>query len=159
MKAGTIVIVGGLAILGIAVLTAKKVLVLKAVFDRMKIWPSDISNVKLKNFTELSFNLNFMLQNPTNESFSVSGANIVTLKRVSIYKNGTYFGQADVNLTELEIPANSTTELKNLPFKVSLTSLLDNLANMTEFDVTSITTGLSVEAVVEVLGSEYVIEG
>lgn len=159
MKTRTIVIVSGLAVLGIVALTAKKVLVLKAVFDKMKIWPSNISNVKLNNFTELSFNLDFMLQNPTNESFSLTGANIVKLKRVSVFKNGTYLGQAEINLSALNIPANSTVALNDLPFKVSITSILDDLANITNFDVTTLTTGLSVEAVVDVLGSEYIIEG
>lgn len=157
MKARTVLIVGGIAALGIIALTVNKVLVLKDVFSKMKIWPSDISNFKI-TLSEISFNLDFMIQNPTNESFAVTGASIVRLKRVTAFKNGVYLGQAEVNLAEIEIPANSTIKLENLPFKLSLQSVLNNLANITNFDVTALTTGLSIEAVVDFLGQEYVIE-
>lgn len=157
MKTRTVVIVGGLAVLGIIALTVNKVLVLKDVFNKMKIWPSGVSNVKL-TLTEISFDLDFMIQNPTNESFAVTGASIVRLKKVTAFKNGIYLGEAMVNLAEIEIPANSTIKLENLPFKLSLQSVLNNLANITNFDLATLTTGLSIEAVVDVLGTEYIIE-
>lgn len=158
MKASTLLIVGGLAVAGIIAFTANKVIVLKAVFDKMKIWPTNIKNFKI-SLTEISFSLDFNIQNPTNQNFSVTGASIVRIKRVSAYRNGTFIGVAEVNLTEIDIPANSVVPLQNLPFKISVQSVLDNLATLSDFTVASLMTGLTIEAVVEVLGTDYVIEG
>ena len=45
-----------------------------------------------------------------------------------------------------------------MPFEISVQSLLDNLSTIDDLTVTSLTTGLTIEAVVDVLGNEYVIE-
>ena len=103
MKTKTVLIVAGVAVVGLALLAAKKALNMKAIFDQMKIWPSNISNFNL-NLTKMSFDLDFAIQNPTNEDFSVTGANIVRIKRVTAFRNGTYLGETNVDLTEINIP-------------------------------------------------------
>jgi len=158
MKGSTLLIVGGLAIAGILAFTANKVIVMKAVFDKMKIWPSNIRNFKI-SLTEISFSLDFMIQNPTNQNFSVTGGSLVKIKRVSAYRNGKFIGVAEVNLKEIDIPAESTVNLDNLPFKISIQNVLDNLATISDFTVASLMTGLTIQAAVEVLGVEYLIEG
>lgn len=154
MKARTIIIAGVLAVGGLAAITIHKVMTLKAVFDRMKITPSAIKDFKL-TLTEVSFKLNFKITNPTTEEFSVSGASMATLKSVSVYRSGNFFGSAWVNLNEIIIPAQSTVELQNLQFNISLQSLLENLSTIDKISLAE----LRIEAVVEVLGRDYIIEG
>jgi len=154
MKAGKIVLIAGLAVAGVAFYAYNKLNALRQVFDRMRIWPTGISNIKL-SLTMLSFNLDIAVQNPSDTAFSISGASIATLKRIVVSRNGKFLGQADVDISTIEIPAYGSAEFKNLPFTVSLDNILNNVLADTNIQLGQ----LSISAVVEVLGNNYVIQG
>ena len=154
MKTRTILITAGAVIAGLALVGWQKIKTLKAVFDRMSIRPSGISAF-VPGLVKITFRMSFKITNPTNEAFSVTGASIATLKRIKAYYNGRFMGMADVNLTEIDIPSNSYVELKNIPFTVATENLLDTILTVDEINLNNLT----IHAIVEVFGNEYLIEG
>jgi len=154
MKAKKIALIAGLAVVGLALFTYNKVNALKQVFERMTVWPTGISNIKL-NLTTLSFKLDISVRNPTDTAFSVTGASIATLKRIVVSRNGKFLGQADVDISDIEIPAYGTSHFKDLPFTVSLENILTNILDDTTLNINE----LSITAVIEVLGQSYTISG
>src|SRR5690606_30878408 len=132
MKTKTIIIASGLILGGIALAAYQKVQTLKAVFDRMSIYPSGLRNVRA-GLTYFTFKLDITLKNPTNEAFSVTGASIVRFKRILAYRNGHFLGMATLDLEEIEIPAASSIEITNIPFEVSPENVMKNILTIEGF--------------------------
>lgn len=153
MKTKSIIIASGLILGGFALAAYQKFKTLKAVFDRMSIYPSGLRNVRagLHYFT---FKLDITIKNPTNESFSVTGASIARFKRILAYRNGHFLGMATLNLEEIEIPATGSIEIKDIPFEVSPENVMLNILTIEGFSMEQLT----FVGVVEVLGKEYIIE-
>ncbi|MGQ2982131.1 hypothetical protein [Flavobacterium sp.] len=154
MKAKTLLITAGIVTAGLALMAYQKVQTLLQVFDRMSIKPSGITDFSL-NLQQINFKLDFKITNPTNEGFSVTGASIARLKRITAYYDGRFMGIAEVNLDAIEIPARSYTILKKMPFQVSTQNLLEAIFTIDQIDINK----LSLHAVVTVLGNDYIIEG
>lgn len=158
MKAKTILIGAGIALLAGVAFAAKKLKTLQAVFDEMTISPADISDFKVKGtfpFFEIHFKLDIKITNPTTEAFSVSGASLAVLKSISIYRKGEFLAKADLNLTELIIQPKSSVVIKYIPFTASAVNVLQNALTMSSININELT----IIATVEVLGTEYEIEG
>lgn len=153
MKAKTVFIGVGLFLAGLAYVGWQKIQALKAVFDKMTIRPSGISGISL-NLEYFTFKLSFEIHNPTAEAFSVTGASIAKIKRILVYRSGKFLGQATLNLEELDIPAISSIEIKNVPFQVSVQNIVENLSTIQDLKLSDLT----IVCIVEVLGKEYVIE-
>ncbi|MXN90143.1 hypothetical protein GR160_02805 [Flavobacterium sp. Sd200] len=154
MKTKYVVAIGTVGLVALGIYLYNKARQFKKVFDNMRVWPSGIRNIRVQ-LPYLLFNLDITLQNPTDVPFSITGASLVTLRRVVVYRNGKFLGQAEVNLAGLEIPAFGTTVVRDLPFRFELVNVLDNLINAESLTVNDLT----LSAVVEVFGQQYEIEG
>lgn len=102
----------------------------------------------------ITFKLDLKFSNPTPENFNANGL-VITLKRVLFYdKNNTFLGGSNININTLNIPANSSIVLPNIPIILDLQSTIINLINLYkagEFNNNTIKT----EAIISVLGLEY----
>lgn len=154
MKLKHILIASGLFIGAAAAFGYQKVKNLQAIFDKMSIKPVDISGLNV-GAVRIKFKLDIKIVNPTNEYFSVSGASVARLKTLSIFRNGDYLGTANLDLEEIDIPANSYKLLKYVPFEVDTLNLVTNIFSMASVDISQLT----IVATVDVLGTEYIIEG
>lgn len=102
----------------------------------------------------ISFNLDLKFMNPTPQNFNANGI-VVTLKRILFYdKNNVFLGGTNVNITSLNIPANSSVILPNIPIVLDVQTTIINamtIINSGNFNINDIKT----EAIVSVLGLEY----
>jgi hypothetical protein len=140
-------------LIGAAVIAANKAVKLKETFDKMTIKPVWISKIKI-TLTQLSFNLDIKITNPTGDDFALSGFSAAALKRVNIFYKGTYFGSAVANITEISIPNNNELIIRNLPVVVATQNILSNIMTIENISVNDLT----IQAVVTVLGKDYIIE-
>lgn len=153
MKTKHILLAVGTAFAGLMVYAYKRVTETKAIMQQMDIWPSDISNIAA-GLTWFRFNISFKIENPTDADFSVSGLGLITVKRIMVYRKGRYLGMSEVNISDIEIPAKTTREIKHIPFKIETANVLRNILTIESFSLEE----LRIVAVLEVLGSEYTLE-
>ncbi len=155
MKAKTVFIGIGIAIAGLALVGYNKVKRLQAAFGQMSIVPSDISNLKVNGLLNLSFNLSFRITNPTNEDFTISGLGMVTLKRIVVYRKGQFLASADMSIDSIQIPPLKQVDIKHVPFNIATINLIQNALTWESFGIDELT----IEAVVQVLNTDYIIRG
>lgn len=118
--------------------------------------------VGFKNFTakwnngkpSATFNIDLNFINPTPTVFSADGV-ILTLKKIVFYdQNDIYLGETGLNMTSLNIPAKSSTIVRNVPVALNLQTTLTNaisIINNGGFTMDKIKT----EVVISILGIEY----
>ena len=99
---------------------------LMAIFDKMTITPAGISKVNV-GLSNISFNIDIKLTNPTAQDFSVDGYGIAELKEISIYYNGIYIATSTVNMTQISVPSDNELILHNIP--VNVPNVLDFVQN------------------------------
>lgn len=153
MKAKYIIAGIGIAIAGAALYSMDFVRRTRAVFERMQIYVTGVKNVTFTSASEIKLNLSFILQNPTQEGFTVTGANMARLKSLTVFYKGKYLGAATLNLAEIEIKPYESIEIKDIPFSISTQNVLETVleSNLnTDF--------LTLRSVVVVLGREYSID-
>jgi len=153
MNTKKLLVAGGLTLAAFTIYGFKKVESLKAVFDRMTIKPTRVSSIKV-DLNKVSFNIDILIENPTNTGFALTGASIASLKRIMVYRDGVSLGTVEVNMQSIDIAAYSSAAITNLPFTISTESVLYNLITASSFDMNK----LKIIAIVGVLGAEYVIE-
>ena len=154
MKTGKVLLIGSAAVVaGILLYGYKKAQDFSEVFDKMKIYPAGISNIKF-GLQQITFDLDVSLKNNSSTAFSLSGVYIAKLKRIVISNHGDYIATANVNLEAIEIPALTTRTITNIPVVANLGGLLMNILQNPQLSVEQ----LGITAVFEVLGTEYTIE-
>lgn len=126
-------------------------------FKKITILPVDFKKLNVKwndGKPYISFNLDLKFKNPTPQNFNANGI-VVTLKRLLFYdKNNVFLGGSNVNITSLNIPANSSVILPNIPIVLDLQTTIINamtIINSGSFNINDIKT----EAIISVLGLEY----
>lgn len=115
---------------------------------------SDISKVNIKGLS-LFFDIAVTFYNPTDKDFYVNGLGLISVKKVKVFRKGVFMGEANSDVTQMEIPAYGKTTLSGITIETKyLTFLaeLSNLASLTEVK------DYTLEIVVEALGQTYVIE-
>ena len=153
MRLKTFLIASGLFVGGLVAIGYHKAKSLKAIFDKMTIEPTGIRNLNF-GLVYFTFDLDFTIKNPTQETFSVSGASVATLKRILVYRKTHFLGMAEINLDAIEIPANGELTIKNIPFSIATENVIKNILTKESLDVDELT----IMAVIDVLGNEYIIE-
>lgn len=157
MKPSTkkVLLVGGLFAAGLSVLAYNKAKNLSGIFDQMTIRPHGIpKNIKI-NLTQITFDIDIVLNNPTGQDFAVSGY-VATLSQVMVYFKGKFLGVANVLIDDISVPRYDSLVLKNIPVTVATSTILSNI--MTIYDQLQSTTAMSdikFTAVVDVLGVNY----
>lgn len=145
-------IVSGLLLGAVALFAYEKIERLKRVFENLIIRPKNFRELKV-SLTNISFVVDLLITNPTNENFDVSGY-VATLRRVNFFYNGNYVGTAKPQISEIDIPAKNQLQLNNIPVVLPAKAILQNIMEITAFDLNK----LSVEAVVSIAGTEYYIK-
>jgi hypothetical protein len=148
----------GIGIVAIAVnLFKNKAQQLVSQFGDIAIIPIGFKNFSGKwnnGKPNVSFNIDLNFINPTPTAFSADGV-ILTLKKLMFYdQNGIYLGETTLNMSSLNIPAKSSTTVRNVPISLDLQTTLINavtIINSGGFDFNKIKT----EIVISILGMEY----
>lgn len=152
-----VVLIGGLIIVGYLIISAEKLMKMKAIFDKMTLKPFSLpSNIKFLNPnsygipTAISFNIDVKMENPTGDDFAVSGQ-IATLKTIDISYDGKYIGTASVNLIEISVPNHNSIILHNINVVIPISNAINNISSLLNMDINKIT----VTGIVDVLGVNY----
>jgi hypothetical protein len=102
----------------------------------------------------VTFFLDLKLVNPTAQNFSAQ-ITAVTLKRILFYdKKNMLLGTANVNVKAINIAANSSTIIPNVPVQMDLQTAITNVLgalNTSNFNSTDI----RIEVIVSILGTEH----
>lgn len=102
----------------------------------------------------VTFNLDLKLVNPTAQNFSAK-ITAVTLKRILFYdKKNMLLGTANVNVKAINITANSSTIIPNVPVQMDLQTAITNVLgalNVSNFNSNDI----RIEVIVSILGTEH----
>lgn len=115
---------------------------------------NNISNVNIKGLS-LFFDIAVKFRNPTQHNFYLNGLGLISVKKIKVFRKGVFMGEANSDVTKIEIPAFGFTTLSGITIETKyLTFLteLSNLASLTEIK------DYTLEIVVEALGQTYVIE-
>ncbi len=115
---------------------------------------SDISKVNIKELS-LFFDIAIKFYNPTDKDFYVNGLGLISIKKIKVFRKGVFIGEANSDVTKIEIPAYGSTTLSGITIETKyLTFLteLSNLASLTEVK------DYTLEIIIEALGKTYVIE-
>lgn len=153
MKTSTKIIIGVVALLAlIALYGYKKAMKLKEVFAKIDIKPTGFRNLKA-SLTDIRLDVDVVMINPTNDDFSVS-AHIANLKRLNFFYKGKFLATAKPEMTQISIPANNQLKITNIPVILSTQAVFENAMEFLSFNINK----LSVEAVIEVAGSEIYIK-
>ena len=153
LKTKTKIIIGIVVILVlISFYGYKKAMKLKALFEKITISPTGFRNLKM-SLSDIRLNVDVSMFNPTGDNFEVSGY-IATLNRLNFFYNGKYLATAKPVLSEISIPANNELKISNIPVVLPTSSVLAYAMEFLTFDINK----LSVEAVIEVAGTEIFIK-
>jgi len=153
LKTKTKIIIGIIVILVlISFYGYKKAMKLKALFEKITISPTGFRNLKM-SLSDIRLNVDVSMFNPTGDNFEVSGY-IATLNRLNFFYNGKYLATAKPVLSEISIPANNELKISNVPVVLPTSSVLAYAMEFLTFDINK----LSVEAVIEVAGTEIFIK-
>lgn len=84
-------------------------------FKNVEVKPLGIKNIKL-NGSSLTFKTNLKVINNSFTHIDLDSAKKVVLERIKFYTaNGKYIGEAKPNLAAISIPAQSSTNINNIP--------------------------------------------
>jgi hypothetical protein len=126
-------------------------------FQFVKVYPVAFKKFDVKwndGVPFVTFLLDLKMVNPTQVNFD---ANIVavTLKRILFYdKRNMLFGSSEVNINSINIPANSSIVLKEIPVKLDLQTAITTAITILRNDGFKISE-IRTEAVVSILGIDY----
>lgn len=152
MKTKNILIASGAIVAVAAWWGYNKIQKLKAVFEQMTVLPSGISGINI-TLAAIRFKLNFTINNPTAEDFSITTGKMAAIKRIIVYRKGKLLGVAQVDIDNIEIPAYAAIEIKDIELQVAVSSLLDNIMTIQGISLDEIT----IACVVSVIGKEFTI--
>ena len=152
-----VLIVGGLVLVGYLIITAEKLMKMKAIFEQMTLkpfsLPRNIKFINRNNFgipTTISFDIDVKMENPTGDDFAVSGQ-IATLKKINMFYDGNFLGIANTNIIEVSVPNHNELILHNINVEVAISNALNNVAELMNMDMNKIT----ITGVIDVLGVNY----
>lgn len=153
LKTSTKIIIGVIVFIAlISFYGYRKAVKLKALFEKITISATGFRNLKV-SLNDIRLNVDVEMFNPTGDNFEVSGY-IATLSRLNFFYNGKYLATAKPQLSEISIPANNQLKISNIPVVLPTASVLAYATDFLTFDFNK----LSVEAVIEVAGTEIFIK-
>lgn len=158
-KTKNLLIVGGLLLSAAAVFSVKKLRNLKYAFDNMTIgqygWVDPNSIEIVRPFAPdgvFKFKTDIKLVNMSDEDFSLNAGVLVTLKKLAFIYNGLTVGYANVNISDIEVPAYGQKIVEDIPVVLPTANLLNNIANIPDM-----IDKFKIIGYVDVLGTEYLI--
>lgn len=119
----------------------------------------EVEGINSINFSlpKIFFNLRLKVINPTEIDFFASLSSSIILKNIRAYSaNGVFLGEATLNLTSIEIPAQDSTIINSVPGEVDLQRIvneyLNNFADTLNADYNNILKQLTYKLDIEVFG-------
>ena len=152
-----ILIFGALAVAGVSLLGYQKSKRLQAIFDKMTIRPNSLPKNIEASLTQISFEIDVLLSNPTGEDFAVSGY-VATLTQVMVYFRGKFLGVANVMIDEIAVPRMGQLVLQDIRVVVATKTIMSNIMTISD-QLQSLGSlninDLTFTGVVNVLGTNY----
>lgn len=112
-----------------------------------------ISKVKISKGL-VKFNLDLLLNNPSDKNFNFNLGNTITLKQIQFYNTqGNYIGVAKPNLSSIILPANSSTVIKDIPAELPLQSISNLISLATNF--ATLSQNLEIKATIKVASKTF----
>lgn len=153
-----IIIASALTLLGLSLMASDKITRLSEIFERITIKPASLpKSIKFYNPNNLgipqnvSFLIDLKITNPDYESFTASGFGVAKLSTVDVFFKNNHIGTADVNLEDIDVPAQGSYILKDLKVSGNTFSILANANSFQNLNLTD----LQFIANIEVLGIDY----
>ena len=148
----TILGVGALAIGGMVYFGKDKYNQYNGVLKSLQFKIKGVKNIQLKN-GNVSFDLDMQLVNPTATAIDVPGEKIV-VKTLHFYTpTGKYLGDANTNLSNIDMPANGTRLITNIPVSLSLATIGNSFSEI--LTIISDTSVLKIKADMEAFGHSF----
>ncbi|MBK5192981.1 MAG: hypothetical protein JJE07_07175 [Flavobacteriaceae bacterium] len=116
-----------------------------------------IKSVKKVNMVNgiVVFDADIEVQNPTNMAIDVPG-NQILLKNIHFYsKSGAYLGIATPNIADIQLPANGSRLITNIPVKVSLKTIGNSFSEI--LGIVSNPKNLHITADIEAFGQSITV--
>lgn len=85
-----------------------------------------VSSIKVKGFNLQSINLlaTVGITNPTGRDININSLGLVTLDKIEFFdKQGQFLGVGYPNITSLNVPAQDTIEVTNVPLQISVKNI------------------------------------
>lgn len=124
------------------------------VIEKLQFKINSVSKVKLQGLS-LFFDISVLFYNPTEFDFFVDSLGLVSVKKIRVFRKGVFLGEANSDITAIEIPAYGTTEIKGITIETKYLSFLSELSNLASFTELQ---DYKLEIIVEAIGETYVIE-
>ncbi|WP_299681144.1 hypothetical protein [uncultured Tenacibaculum sp.] len=120
--------------------------------DKLKVKISGLNNVNI-SLKSIKLQIDLTLENHSNLDIGVKTFELIRIKKVDFYNksNQEYIGSADVNISNIKIPAGDKTVIKNIPLKIPVKNLINNLS-VFKGDVKN---NLKIIIVLDTMGKEY----
>ena len=112
-------------------------------------WPKSIKI----GLNQTSFKIDLSIANKTANDFSVDSGAFATLQRVALVYSGQIIAIADLELTQLSVPAYSSTIINDVPFAISTDFIINNGA-----DLKNVISKMSTLSYIDVMGKQIIVE-
>ncbi len=128
----------------------------KVFYKNLKISLLGLSNIGWKN-GKITLDVSLKFANNSDVDFSLSTGGALTLNRIFFYsKAGEKLGVANLNMSHIEIPANGSLILKNIPATVPITEIEDFFG--TALSIFSNIDNLKIKLEITALGKTSIVE-
>ncbi len=125
-RKGSIVKLGILALSIFGIYNYRKFVAAQTVVNNLEVEISSINGINFQ-LPSVSFNVVFKLINPTSINFGATLSSKIYLKKVSIFSTENEFiGEANTNVSSIDLPAQSSMLLPSVNLDVRLDQLLQN---------------------------------
>lgn len=120
--------VGALAATGVLVFGKNKVGEYQNVLENLQFEVDQLKNISLKN--GVNFIIDLKVINPTNTPINIPGKQLV-IKTIHFYaKNGNRLGIAQPNISDINLPANGSRLIINIPVQLSISQIGENFSEV-----------------------------
>ena len=126
----------------------------KNVADQMDFQLKNVKDIKFSNGNAL-MKVDVELINPTPTAVNIPGKQI-TIRDIHFYsKTWTKLGTANVNISEIALPANGSRLITNIPVTISLANIGKNFSEI--WDIMIDTSTLEISADLEAFGKSFTV--
>ena len=116
------VLISGALVLAALLFGFKKVTEIKSIVEKLQTRLDRLYSINFdfsKNF--ISFLIDFTILNPTDTNLNFNTGTLITIKKVLFYnKKDELFGQAIVDISSIEIPANGQIGIVEVPVETTI---------------------------------------
>jgi len=143
--------VGAIAATGVLVFGKNKVGEYQNVLENLQFEVDQLKNISLKN--GVNFIIDLKVINPTNTPINIPGKQLV-IKTIHFYaKNGNRLGIAQPNISDINLPANGSRLIINIPVQLSISQIGENFTEV--LDMASNPDKLILGVDVEAFGKQF----